>query len=1181
MMNSTDYAETTDPLAEPAAPEARGAHASWLDRPVLARLDWETALYLAFIALAILTRFWDLGARVMSHDESLHTYFSYNLATGKGFQHTPMMHGPFLFHATALSYFLFGADDFTSRIPTALFGVALVALPFLFRRQLGRIGALATSFALLISPSILYHARYIRQEEFVLVWVVLTVLCVWRYLTTRRAGWLIGLAVVLGFHATDKSTSFLTVAWLAAFLAPLALAGIYAMRRRAADAGMAVLYGAVLGTALLAACILMEVAAGALSRALQLGDVVTQVEPLVVNIGSQLLIFGGLIVAAGLLVTAALTTLLRLVFGRWLDTIASQVPAFNLLVVLVTTTLFMSAPAMLLILHPLWRLATGQSLIAVSLLGEMGNLSTNTSVITTMLSLTLAAGAVSLAIGLSWNWRRWLPIAAVFGAITVTLFTTIFTNIAGLGTGVVGQLGYWMAQQEVMRGGQPWYYYLLIVPMYEYLVLAGALCALATLAILGVRRLFAPRPPSAAPADAPAGADPGAPPDAVPPMATADIAEMELAETDVAAPAATQALEWLWPVLLAWWMASAWLIYTYAGEKMPWLTVHIALPMAFLTGWWVDRLASPIAAAVRRAADDVGSRRWRALGVAGLSVALVVLAVRNLSLVGGLDLQPGQLTEWIRWAGNFGLGLVLIAGAVFLLRRAGPGWAGRAVALTAFALGAILTARTAILVTYINYDYTKEFLFYAHGAPGTGLAVNQIQELSERVNGGNGIRVGYDSESSWPMSWYMRLFPNARFIGNDLPADYLDLDAILISDQNPNRSTVEPKLLENYTRFSYTLVWWPMQDYFDLTWERISYSLFNPQARAALWDIAFNRDFAAYARLFNKTSLTPDTWSPSHRFALYLRHDMASQVWSYRTGDAAAGTVGPPEARPVAAERLENPVGVAVAANGDQFVIDHQTNRVFRIDAAGVTQSSWGGLGGGDGKFSDPWGIAIGKDGAIYVADTFNHRIQKFDRDGNFLFAWGQPGVSNAPGTGRDTIFFGPRAIVLDSQDRLFVSDTGNKRVQVFDLDGNFLAQFGTEGSADGEFDEPVGVAVDAGNNIYVADTWNKRIQVFDADFAFARSWPVEAWQAMDPADLRSVDHKPFLAVEGGILYVSSPRTGQVLAYTTLGQPVDAPDITLPASAVPTGLTVRDGVLYATDANSAQILRFELQPDMR
>ncbi len=78
----------------------------WLDRVVLAsvHLDVEKALYILFFVLAILTRFWGLGDRGMSHDESLHTYYAWSLYKGGGFAHTPLMHGPFKFLLTAGVY---------------------------------------------------------------------------------------------------------------------------------------------------------------------------------------------------------------------------------------------------------------------------------------------------------------------------------------------------------------------------------------------------------------------------------------------------------------------------------------------------------------------------------------------------------------------------------------------------------------------------------------------------------------------------------------------------------------------------------------------------------------------------------------------------------------------------------------------------------------------------------------------------------------------------------------------------------------------------------------------------------------------------------------------------------------------------------------------------------------------
>ena len=84
-----------------------------LNTPILSTftLNWELTLYAILFVLAVVSRLYDVGARVMSHDESLHALFSWNLYAGKGYAHDPMMHGPFLFHITALMYFLFGDNS--------------------------------------------------------------------------------------------------------------------------------------------------------------------------------------------------------------------------------------------------------------------------------------------------------------------------------------------------------------------------------------------------------------------------------------------------------------------------------------------------------------------------------------------------------------------------------------------------------------------------------------------------------------------------------------------------------------------------------------------------------------------------------------------------------------------------------------------------------------------------------------------------------------------------------------------------------------------------------------------------------------------------------------------------------------------------------------------------------------
>ncbi|MFZ1794256.1 MAG: flippase activity-associated protein Agl23 [Anaerolineae bacterium] len=1178
---------------------------SWLDRSVIYSLDWERLLYIAFFVIAVVSRLWDMGARVMSHDESLHTTYSYNLATGKGFQHTPMMHGPFLFHITAISYFLFGADDFTSRLPFAIFGVFLVISPYFFRRYLGRVGALATSFSILISPSLLYHARYIRQEGTIVVWSVLTVLFIFKYLESRKFGWLAALSAVLAFHASDKATNFFNVAIMAVFLAPLVLIELLSHKNASKDIRTALAYLGVFAGSLVGSAFLFELISSKILIPLLKPQISVQTGgSFGVSIDGGSLVYMLLMIALGAAACAGLYFLFRRLFGEWLNEIENKSPAFNILIVAVTTTMFMASAATLLVLNPIWKIFNGGAeMIAIKTFDNNAVFSNDMNMITTLFALNIGLAVVAAAVGISWNWRRWLVIIGIFFGITVPLFTTLFTNGSGIGTGFVGQLGYWMAQQGVARGSQPWYYYFILVPLYEYLPLVGGLCAMGLVAVSGFRSLF--KAPSAgenqpddedvvvAPVTAPARS--AAPAKSVAPAQTA-IRTVSLGPIEFkfkinvpAQPqphparetrASAQPISFgegkikpkkIFVVYLIWWALFTFIIYSMAGEKMPWLTTHIALPLCFLTGYFINHLVTSVNwGAIRK------NSMW---AMAGLGAAGIVLIARVLSLIASVNTETASPQENVGWAASLALAVLLLAGVIWLMRRIAAPLTGRVLALWFFGLLSLLTIRTAVMVTYINYDYAKEFLFYAHGAPGIKIAVNQLDDLAKRV-GRDTLTIGYESDVSWPMSWYMRNFSGARFMGGDLAADFQSLDAIMMGDGNANYQAAKDKLQADYTRFDYVQVWWPMQDYMDLTGERIRYSLVNVKAREALWQIVFNRNYKPYADLFNKAALTDEHWQPSHLFSLWIRNDVTDKVWDYRVGAASAAPAttngAAPTPKPAVSANLSNGTGIAIAPNGDRYALDRKANKVIHFDSTGAVVGSWGGFGSRNGQLNDPWGITVDKDGNVIVADSFNHRVQKFTADGNVIWVVGVAGVSAEPGVGKNIQFFGPRDVAVDRNGRLLITDTGNKRVVVLDADGNYAAQFGKAGTGNGEFDEPVGITVDTAGNIYVADAWNKRIQVFNADYGYARQFKVDAWANLPENDLKAVDNKPYLASSGDMIYATSPKTRQVLAFKTNGQPVALPSVTFEPGTMPTGLDVANGKLVVTNLSGGPVLEFPL-----
>jgi len=136
---------------------------TWLDRPIFnenSRFKIETLLAILIILVTILSRFTMLDARDMSHDEVNHVVPSWELFTGKGYVHTPVTHGPFQFHIVALTYFLFGDNDYTSRVPAALFStLAVVFVLFAYRRYLGRTGAMLAALFFIIYPFMLFYGR--------------------------------------------------------------------------------------------------------------------------------------------------------------------------------------------------------------------------------------------------------------------------------------------------------------------------------------------------------------------------------------------------------------------------------------------------------------------------------------------------------------------------------------------------------------------------------------------------------------------------------------------------------------------------------------------------------------------------------------------------------------------------------------------------------------------------------------------------------------------------------------------------------------------------------------------------------------------------------------------------------------------------------------------------------------
>ncbi len=170
--------------------------------------------------------------------------------------------------------------------------------------------------------------------------------------------------------------------------------------------------------------------------------------------------------------------------------------------------------------------------------------------------------------------------------------------------------------------------------------------------------------------------------------------------------------------------------------------------------------------------------------------------------------------------------------------------------------------------------------------------------------------------------------------------------------------------------------------------------------------------------------------------------------------------------------QLVLPRSVAVNRHGDIFVSEYTTvDRVQGFSANGRKPIlMFGKPGTGDGEFNRAEGLDVDAQDRIYVADSCNHRIQIFSRDGKWLKTYGKAGR----GLGELSYPFDVR---VDRAGRQYVCEFGNSRIQVFGTNNEPLEIIGGPGSKPGQFNNPWAIAFDSHGNLFVADAGNHRVQ--------------------------------------------------------------------------------------------------------
>ena len=599
-------------------------------RPWHERLPSTGIVVAGLVVLALGLRLWELDERAMHHDESLDAWWSWLFRNGRYERYDPVYHGPLRFYITAGFYELFGESEAVARLLSALTGTAAVGLPWFLRRELGRAGTIAAAAALTISPTMLYYSRFGREDAQMVFLTLLSLVLGIAYLRRPRTAVAAGLAFVLACSFAIKESTYLFALLLVVyllvvlaaefdrartepgrhsddgpyrrsfFLASLALATLglivtVVVGARADELfGMLGLYVAGLVAFVLATAMPVLRSAGiewSMARAATTvvglaiaGQVVRSYGEPPGEWSASILALG---TGAGLLglaaVLAVLSRLSNLTDARWWavafgvgglglvghEWLGRHVAGLNgaaewqISLPTIAVTVLVAAVAVAvrfpqrsvelppLLATPAARFASGPLLlVALALLAneytesEADRFAALVAIAFTAvgISLVILARPTTTAERFRWppllrslgaiGWTGWIITLAVF-ATSWFLFFTVWGRVKeDWASGFTRAIDYWDSQQEVNRGGQPWYYYLYALPAYEWFFVALA-------SVGGWRALRRPTFTSG---------------------------------------------------LFVWFALGSLIIYSYAGERMPWLIAHPLLPILVLAGYGIQHL---------------------------------------------------------------------------------------------------------------------------------------------------------------------------------------------------------------------------------------------------------------------------------------------------------------------------------------------------------------------------------------------------------------------------------------------------------------------------------------------------------------------------------------------------------------------------------------------------------------
>ena len=212
---------------------------------------------------------------------------------------------------------------------------------------------------------------------------------------------------------------------------------------------------------------------------------------------------------------------------------------------------------------------------------------------------------------------------------------------------------------------------------------------------------------------------------------------------------------------------------------------------------------------------------------------------------------------------------------------------------------------------------------------------------------------------------------------------------------------------------------------------------------------------------------------------------------------------------------LKRPYGIAVNNHGEIVISECDGHRISVSDDEGKSIQTFGSYGDSQEQMKRPAGIAIDDADNVYVSSE--HKLQKFTSSGELIKCVGQEGSGEKD-------FDDPRGVTL-YKNQLYVCDRRNDRIQVLNLDLNFVHSIVSSGKGRCEFNRPFDVQFDYAGNMYIAEYGNRRVQVMDISGCYLREFGQERLKG--PSAICIVDR---------FVYVSDFNGHCIVVYTTSGQ---------------------------------------------